>query len=214
MPRISPETPVSKAKPVITSETPTEVDADAPEEVVESTTAEKPFLVYVEDPAGTGEKFDAIQKVLLQDERVAYGSRAFTAVRMTPEEAAGDPLIAAKGKAVPRFVVVSADFSMVTSLEGNALNAGAVWNAMKATSDKFFATSLESCVRAMKDTILDLDKIEGERKVLEDKKTRVAAKGTETEQKLVEAKLAALEERKQKVMDKQRAVWELKPKAA
>ena len=48
---------------------------------------------------------------------------------------AGDPLIAAKGKAVPRFVVVSADFSMVTSLEGNALNAGAVWNAMKATSD-------------------------------------------------------------------------------
>ena len=209
MPRISPEAPISK--PVITTgeSTPVAEESDAP---AAATRADKPFLVYVEDPTATGEKFDAIQKVLLQDERVAYGARAFTAVRMTPEEAAGDPLLAKAGKASPRFLVVSADYASVTNLEGNSLNAGAVWAAMKTTSDKFFAKSLEACVREMKDTILDLDKIEGEKKVLEDKKSRTASKGTEAELKAVEAKLAAVDERKQKVLERQRLLWELKPK--
>ena len=209
MPRVSPE--AATAKPVITSETPTE--ATDVEEASAPTKAERPFLVYVEDPAASGEKFDAIQKVLLQDERVAYGAKAFTAVRMSPEDAAADPLLA-KVKSVPRFVVVAADYSTATSLEGNTLSAGNVWNAMKAISDKMFAKTLESCVREMKDTILDLDKIEGEKKVLEDKKSRLATKGSEADQKVVDAKLAALDERKQKVLDRQRALWDLKPKSA
>ena len=210
MPRISPETPT--ARPVITSEGPAE--AETPDEAAAPTKAERPFLVYVEDPAATGEKFDAIQKVLLQDERVAYGARAFTAVRMTPEEAAADPMLAKAGKSAPRFVVIASDYSTVTNLEGSALNAGAVWNAMKATSDKTFSKSLEACVREMKDTILELDKIEGERKVLEGKKSRTALKGTEADVRSVEAKLTALDDRKQKVMERQRAVWDLKPKTA
>jgi len=188
--------------------------ADPADEPAAPTRAEKPFLVYVEDPAASSEKFDAVEKVLLQDERVAYGSRAFTAVRMSPDEVSTDPLLAKQGKALPRFLLVSADYASVTTLEGNGLNAGAVWNAMKATSDKFFTKSLEACVREMRDTILELDKIEGERKVLDDKKSRTAAKGSEAEQKAVEAKLAAVEERKQKVLERQRVLWELKPKSA
>ena len=208
MPRISPEG--ATAKPVITSEGPV---SEVPDEVT-TTRAEKPFLVYVEDPTASGEKFDAIQKVLLQDERVAYGAKAFTAVKMSPEEAAADPLLAKAGKAVPRFLVVAPDYSSVTNLEGSNLNAGAVWNAMKATSDKFFTKALEACVREMKDTILELDKIEGERKVLDDKKTRTAVKGTEADQKAIETKLAALDDRKTKVIERQNSVWALKPKAA
>lgn len=209
MPRISPEAPT--AAPVITSEEPSEPVAP---ETLAPTKADRPFLVYVQDSSGSRDKFDTIEKVLLQDERVAYGSRAFTAVRMSPEEAAADPLLAKSGKATPRFIVVSADYSTVSSIEGSSLTATSVWNAMKSANDKFFTKTLDSCVREMKETVLELGKMEGERAVLETKKSRLAAKGSEREQKAVEAKLVDLDARTQKVMERQRAIWELKAKTA
>src|SRR5687768_836943 len=75
--------------------------------------ADKPFLVLIADPAGD-EETEKIENVILKDERIALGSRAFRAVRMSPEDASNDPLLAKHGKESPRFVLVSADYKSVT----------------------------------------------------------------------------------------------------
>src|ERR1700741_301935 len=67
--------------------------------------ADKPFFVYVQDPNATvTSEFDKVEKVLLQDERVASGARAFTCVKVTPDDAKADPILSKQGKEIPRFV--------------------------------------------------------------------------------------------------------------
>src|SRR5262245_28995991 len=99
--RIAPQ-----ADAVVTSEEAKPVDAKPAAPPV----AEKPFFVYVLDPSQTTDEFDKVEKVLLQDERVAFGSRAFTCVKMTPDDAKADPIVSKNGKDPLRFVIVSADY--------------------------------------------------------------------------------------------------------
>lgn len=187
--------------------------APEPETVAAPVVAERPFLVYVTDGAGGGD-YDKAEKVVLQDERVAYGARAFTAVRMSPEEVAGDPLLAKAGKELPRFLVVSADCKNVAVLEKDRLSASALWTAMKTTCDRFYVKSVDGAVKGMKDLVLELDRIEGERKQLSDKLERLNAKGTDAERKAVEAKLAELDARTQKAREKEAELFVLTPKGA
>lgn len=183
--------------------------AAAPAPVV----AERPFLVYVTDGASGGE-YDKAEKVVLQDERVAYGARAFTAVRMSPDEVAGDPLLAKAGKELPRFLVVSADCKNVAVFEKDRLSASALWAAMKTTCDRFYAKSVEGAVKGMKDVVLEIDKLEGERKQLGEKLERLAAKGTDAERKAIEDKLADVDARMQKIREKEAELFVLPRKAA
>lgn len=185
----------------------------APETVSAPAIAERPFLVYVTDGAAGGDH-DKAEKVVLQDERVAYGARAFTAVRMSPEEIAGDPLLAKAGKELPRFLVVSADYKSVAVLEKDRLSSSALWAAMKTTCDRFYVKSVDGAVKGMKDLVLELDKIEGERKQLTDKLERLNVKGTDAERKAVEAKLAEVDARTQKAREKEAELFVLTPKGA
>jgi hypothetical protein len=185
------------------------------EEPAAPTVAEKPFFVYVQDPsATTSTEFDKVEKVVLQDERVAYGARAFTCVKVTPDDAKADPILSKQGKEIPRFVFVSADYKKAMAFEKNRLTASNVWDGMKAASDKFYAKALDSCVKEMKDVLVEVDKIWAERKTLTEKFDRLQEKGSEADKKEVEAKLAALDERQKKADEKQAAIWALKPKAA
>ena len=140
MPRISPEAVVTH---VVTSETSDpapapEVAPAAPEK------AEKPFLVYVADPAATSDTFDKVEKVLFQDERIAYGARGFTPVRMSPEEQAADPLLAKQGSTLPRFLVVTSDYKTVTVVE-RTLTGSTIWAAMQ----QGIVTPLEAYMKAI-----------------------------------------------------------------
>lgn len=209
MPRISPET----AKPAVVTGEDASAPAPTPETVAAPVVAERPFLVYVTDGAGGGD-YDKAEKVVLQDERVAYGARAFTAVRMSPEEVAGDPLLAKAGKELPRFLVVSADFKNVAVFERDRLSASTLWTSMKTTCDRFYAKSVEGAVKGMKDLVLELDKIEGERKQLGEKLDRLAPKGSDAERKAVEAKIADLDARMQKAREKEAELFLLAPKGA
>lgn len=192
-----------------------EASAPAPttETAAAPVVAEKPFLVYVTD-CGSGGDYDKAEKVVLQDERVAYGARAFTAVRMTPDELAGDPLLAKAGKELPRFLVISADLKSVAVLEKDRLSASALWTAMKTTCDKFYAKSVEGAVKGMKDLVLEIDKLDGERKLLGEKLQRLATKGTDAERKAVETKIADLDARLLKVREKEAELFVLARKAA
>jgi hypothetical protein len=191
-------------------------DAPKPEEVVESTveTSNKPFFVLIAD-AGGNEESDKIDSVILKDERIALGARAFRAVRMTPEDASNDPLLAKHGKESPRFVFVSADFKNAVALEKSRVSISAVWDQMKTQATKFYGKNLDATVKEMRGILLDYDKIDGERTILKAKEEKLKEKkGAEADLKEVEAKLADLEERQKKMEEKEQALWDLRPKSA
>jgi hypothetical protein len=176
--------------------------------------AEKPFLVYVTDPSGggTGDAIEKIEKVILQDERVAFGARAFTCVKMTPEDAKLDPIVSKQGKEIPRFVLVSADYEKSIAFEKNRLSASTVWDGMKAAADKHYAKALDASVKEMREVLVEVDKIWAEKKTLSEKLARLEEKGTDAEKKAVEAKIAALDERQKKADETLAKVWEMKRK--
>ena len=140
--------------------------------VLASKRADKPMMVYVADPAGSGEAFDKVEKVVLTDDRVCVGSKAFTLIRMTPEQAGQDRLIAAAGKEVPRIVLVSVDYKDVTVLEGGKLSVGELWKGMQAAFHKAYEGDLEKNVKALLKVMLEFDKVAKARTVQEDKEKR------------------------------------------
>lgn len=175
--------------------------------------ADRPFFVFVADPGS--DETAQLETVLLKDERVALGARAFRAVRMTPDEAAADPVVSKAGKAAPRFVLVSADLQSATALEKSRLSVSATWDAMKATADRFYGGSLETVVKDARELLVEYDRIDGERKVLQAKAEKLRdKKGADADRKEVDAKLAQLEARQQKAEAREKAIWDRKAKTA
>jgi hypothetical protein len=174
--------------------------------------AEKPYLIWVRDEAETSD-FDQVGKVILADDKVAIGSHAFLCVKMTPEQAKQDPVLKEKGgKEVPRVVLVSPDYKTVTPLEKGRLSVGGVYDAMKATANKFYKTEFDKAVRELRSVLTEYDKINGERSVLEDKEKRVKEKPSAADEKDIAAKRAELDKRQADAEAKHKKIWDLKPK--
>lgn len=195
---------------VVTGETPQEpVSAEPSAPPV----ADKPFLVYVIDPAAAQEDVDKVEKVVLKDDRIGLAAKAFTCVKMDVENAKADPIVSKQGKASPRLVVISADYKNALGFEKARLSAGSLYDGMKAAADKVLAKPLDTAVKEMRDLLVEMDKIYAERKTLTEKKQRLEEKGDKAagkEIKEIEAKLAALDERQKKADEKQAAALTLK----
>lgn len=210
-------------KPVVTGETPAaakpdEAPADEPAAPAEEARAssDKPYLIYVMDANSEKTGFDTVEKVILDDDRVKLGCKAFHAVKMSPEAAKADPLLAEKGgKEVPRIIFVSADYKTVKPLEGATLKLGEVWGTMKATANRFYKQDLDVVVKELKSVLIEFDKINKERTVLEEKEKRLADKPmSPADKKDIEAKKAELDARQAKATAAKDKLWELKPKDA
>jgi hypothetical protein len=213
---------VTKGDDVLPTDNGTPV-ADAPQpvkRVVASTTAfkpaDKPYMIYVVDEAASAAAgFDTVTKVVLDDDRVKLGSHAFHSVKMTPADAAADPVLAEKGgKEVPRVIFVGNDLKNVKALEGGSLKLGEVWSAMKATSNRAFKQDLDVLTKNLKEVLVEFDKINNERTILDAKEKRDSDKATPADLKDLASKRAALDEREKKANEKKAALWELKAKTS
>ena len=205
---------LAKAAAVTTGEDSAPVEAPAPTVAPKTAlTADKPYVIYIMDPAGTT-GFDTVEKVILDDDRVKLGAKAFHAVKMLPDDAKADPLLAKDGgKEVPRIIFVTADLKTVKALEGSQLKLGEVWGSMKATANKFYKQDLDATVKDLKSVLIEFDKIAKERTVIDDKEKRGTDKGlTEVDRKDIEAKRASLDARQKKAEAMKNKLWELKPK--
>ena len=211
------------AKPVITTgeSTPASAATDEPaSEPVTMAASDKPFLVYVMDSSTEKAGFDVVEKVILDDDRVKLGMKAFHAVKMSPEAAKADPFLSSKGgKEVPRIVFISADFKTVKPLEGATLKLGEVWGSMKATANRFYKQDLDTVVKQLKEVLIEFDKINNERKVLDEKEKRMTGKEmTPADKKDLDARRSDLDTREKKATATKDKLWELKlkdaPKAA
>ena len=180
--RVSP-----KEAAVVTGESASEAEA-----AQEPTIYPQPWLVYVPTVSGE-EAFDKAEKVVLMDDKVCIGMWAFKCVKMNDEDAKADPLLA-KGSELPRFYVVHRDLSKVKLIEGGDMSAKKLFSAMESASNDAYKQKLEKNVKSVLKILNEFDKINNERRVLEEKKARA---GGEVDKKM-ERDIAELDEREKK----------------
>lgn len=173
------------------------VTGTSAEEPVKTGNAEfvKPLIIYIEDmaPSVTQVKgFDPINEIVLTEDKIVIAAKAFTCVRMTPEKAANDPILASVLKGdirdatdSPSMLFVSLDMK-IKKLQGDDITVSKVWEEMKYQFKKRYKGDLEKISKDMIKVLAELDKTNNERKVLNDKMNRAssASEKKETEKEL------------------------------
>jgi hypothetical protein len=202
-------TKVAPAKPVVT--TGSEGDEGAEPAAPEVKRADKPILVYVADPTVT-EGFDKVEQVVMTEDKIVIGTKAFTCVRMTPEQADQDELLVKAGKGAPRVVFISADYQDVEALEGDKLSIGKMWGEMNAQFKKHYKGDLEKNVKAMLKVLGEFDKIANERKLLDEKKAR-ADKPSDADKKEWDKAAKELDAREKAANAERDALLKFEPKS-
>jgi hypothetical protein len=172
--------------------------------------ADKPMMIYIADPAVT-DGFNKVEQVVLTDDKVAVGTRAFRCIKMTPEQAGQDRLLKEAGKELPRVVFVTADYAKVEVVEGGKLSVGGLWSEMQAQYKKHYKGDLEKNVKSLIKVLGEFDKIANERKMLDEEKARTE-KPSDKDQ--AEWKKAAdeLKEREQKANEQRDTLLKFEPK--
>ncbi len=176
-----------------------------------------PVIVYVCDEAAGCEGFDKLEEVVLKDEKVALGMKGFKTVKMHPEHAELDPLLAGKGKALPRMLLVDPTKMKVKVLEKNKLKASGLYSAMKQISGKVYKEKLDKVVKSHLKLLGEQDQLINAQKVLSQKAGRLAGetgKGAERDLEKLKKERAEVEAELAAVKKKVKELWTLTPKAA
>ena len=176
---------------------------------------DKPMFIYVTDGGSEG-PHDKIDNVVLDDNKVLVGMKAFKCVKMSPSDVNDDPALSGRSKDDRYFLFVSRDLGKITVIDGSKMKAKNVYNAMKKHASKEYKTKFDKNVKATLKLLLEFDKINNATKVLKEKKARLGSDISKGESKKIEKELAELEER-QKEADAKRDelfTFELKTKKA
>jgi hypothetical protein len=187
------------------------------EKAAEKPVASQPFFIYVTDETGAGSSdTEKIDKVILYNNDVCIGMWAFTCVKMTPAQVAADPLIADAGKATPRLLFVSHDYADVEVLEDSKLSASKVYDAMKKFAKKAYKTNFDKNVQAMGKILIEWDKINNQRKVLEEKEKREGADMSPADRKKIAKEREEIEKAQKEADEKKESLlrFELREKAS
>lgn len=194
---------------VVTGEDATEEESS---DKIELKWTDKPILVFVCDETEVCEGIDKVNDIILKDEKLALGMRAFRTVKMDPDQVEADSFLAGHGKDVPRMLLVDPVLKRVTIVEKSKLKASGLFSAMKKVSDKFWKQKLKSVVSDHLRLLTEQDKLANADKTLADKETRA----TDDEKKLAKVKKEREEIRAelQELSKAQAELWKLTPKHA
>ncbi len=146
----------------------------------------KPMFIYVTDGAEQG-SFDKIEKVVLDDNKVLVGMKAFKCVKMSPSDVNDDPLLSGhnKSKDTRYFLFVSRDYKKVTALTGAKVKAKTVYKTMKKFAAKAYKTKFDKNVSATLKLLIEFDKINNGLKILSEKEKREGADISKAEAKKI-----------------------------
>jgi hypothetical protein len=174
--------------------------------------ADKPLFIYVTDGSGGDGGFDKIEKVILDDNKVLVGMRAFRCVRMTTDDVANDPLLSGKSKDDRYFMFVSRDYDKVKVIDGSKLKTKSVYSAMKKFARREYKTNFDKAVKATLKLLIDYDKINSRKRLLEQKREREGSEISKRDAEEIEEELKELAEEQKAAEEKQEKIltWELK----
>jgi len=194
------------AKAVVSGDAATDAESAAREPVLKWT--DKPILVYVCDEADGCEAFEKIEEIVLKDEKVALGMKAFRTLRMHPDDVDADPILKERGKGVPRMIFIEPNKMKFQILEPKKVKASALFSAMKKTAKGFWKESLATVVKSHQKLMVDQDKLANEIKTLEDKKGRLD-EDEDRKAKEIEEEIAEAQARRTELRTKKTDLWKL-----
>jgi len=164
---------------------------------------DKPMFVYVTDGGSEG-AYDKIEKVVLDNNKVLVGMKAFKCVKMSPSDVNDDPLLSGHSKDDRYFLFVSRDYKKITVIDSKKMKAKKVYDAMKKHAKREYSTKFDKNVKATLKLILEFDKINNGIKVLTQKKDRLGSDISKSDSKKIAKELAELAEA-QKAADTKKA---------
>jgi len=153
--------------------------------------ADRPMLVYVMSDDATDSNTRKLEDVCFVDERVAIGSKFFDCIKITAGDAMQDRLLSKNGDSAPRLLLVTRDYEVEDVLESRELSSGKVVRAMSSTVRADYANSFDSMVSNYAKLLNELDRLDGKRALIADKKKR--AGDSKSKLKKVEREEAKLE---------------------
>lgn len=184
-------------------------ESGAKDEQAPAPRAEKPMLVWIQDPAAA-EDDAKIEKITLDTDKVRVGCYFFDCIKISAEDAAQDRLLADTGTEFPRMVLITPDYEVVKTLEGK-ISGAKLFSAMKATAKKSYECNFERSVKDVIKLLGEFDKIANERKVLEEKEARGV---NAAEAKKIAKEREDLDEREKKANEERDSLLKPEPKTA
>ena len=205
-------TSITAPKQVVVTGDEAEATPDAADDGPQLRWPDRPILVYVCDDTTTCAESEKFEEIVLADERVSLGVRAFRCVKMTPDQVAEDAILADQGTSVPRILVVNPSKLRVKVLETKELKASKLYKTLKSASGKFWKEKLDKVVKAHLKLLTEQDRIANVDKGLADREARAA----DDEKKLakIKAEREELSAKLQELAKQQTELWKLTPKAA
>ena len=173
---------------------------------------DRPIIVYVCDEAAGCEGFDKLEEVVLKDEKIGLGMKAFRRVKMHPDDVAADDFLKDHGKQVPRMLLIEPTKLKVTVLEKNKLKTSKLYSAMKSVSDKFFKQKLDKTVKAHLKLLTEQDQLANQQKTLQAKLARLGSDAKKRDIEKVESEVETVREALAEIREKTKALWDFTPK--
>ena len=175
---------------------------------------EKPAIVFVADPTISLADYEKIQKVVFENEKIGLAMKAFRAIRISPDNADSDPILAEKGQGVPRLLVVDPVKEKVKVFEEKKIKVSGLYSEMKKVAGRCYKEKLDKVVKAHLKLLTERDQLSNEVTVLKEKEGKLASDGDKAEKKLekVRKELAEVEKELDELATKEREMWQLTPK--
>jgi uncharacterized membrane protein YccC len=171
---------------------------------------DRPVCVYVTDGPASGH--DKVEEVVLKNEKIALALKAFRTVKMTSADADADPLLAGKGREVPRMLLVEPADGKVTVIEKGRLSTGGFFTGLQTVSGRYWAERLDRVVKEHLSMLTKQDQLANEEKVLTDKVQR--EEGDTPKARKLKEELDALRKAREEIAAKQVELWKLTPRGA
>lgn len=140
--------------------------------------------------------------------------KAFQTVKMTPENAEKDPILAGAGKNDPRVLVVDPVKEKVRALEKGRLKASTLYREMEHVADRFYEGRLKKHVDEHLDLLTKRDQLANEVKTLQGKVTRLEEKGEKAEKDVAKLKteIEGVQKKLAQLDKDEQEIWKLERK--
>ncbi len=171
---------------------------------------DRPMWVYVVAD-GDADAMAKIDKIALDPDKVRIGSKFFRCVKVSPELAAKDKLLADTGDDAPRMVFIDVDYDVVEVIDGKKVSGSKIWSAMQKCAKKSYKGNLDRNVGALRKVLNEFDKIAKERQILSDKEQRGV---NDSEAKKIAKEKEDLDARQKKAEGEQKDLFQMEVEAA
>jgi hypothetical protein len=177
-------------------------------EAAEKAEWDRPMMVYIPSDDPTDSITRKLNGVVFQDEKVAIAAKFFETLKISRKHALNDRLLASHTDPTPQIVFLKRDYTEHAALQKKQISASKLLKVMRSLVREEYVNDFDTMLRAYARLLDGLDRLEGTREKLEKQRRRLedrpnAAKlrKLEREEKAHEAAMDAWLEKEEKLLE-------------